>query len=85
MIDLTADSIACRDTPGWSTTSKVAANQWLASYQISFRWVATRIDTRKTDSSLSVTHTVTSAYKNENDAPVTATPAGNHTWPLNLR
>lgn len=84
MIHTTADSITFEDTPGWSTTSKVGVNEWLESYQVSFRWKVRRVGGNTTWTSPVVTHTLTSPYTDGSDRPANVNPAGSRSWQVPL-
>jgi hypothetical protein len=73
------------DEPGFSTNAKVAANEWLTSYDVYFRWkVRAKYGTRETWTSPVVHHRLVSPYNGSADGPVTATPAGDYEWVVNL-
>jgi hypothetical protein len=73
------------DEPGFSTTAKVAANEWLTSYDVYFRWTVQALyGTRDTWTSPEVHHSLASPYNGGLDGPVTATPAGDYEWTVNL-
>jgi hypothetical protein len=84
VITVTAGAISFQDTPGFSTTSKVAAGKWLDSYDVYFKWTVTDIATGQMWTSPEVHHTMTSAYNGGADSPVVRAPAGDAEWQVIL-
>ncbi|OQD51990.1 hypothetical protein BM536_036695 [Streptomyces phaeoluteigriseus] len=86
------NAITFNDDPGFSTTSKLTAGYWLASYSVSFRWKVARNTgafNRGAPAWTSgvVTHTLTSDFDPESPdapAPIRARAAGNRTWTVDL-
>ncbi|MFJ2582589.1 DUF4157 domain-containing protein [Kitasatospora aureofaciens] len=86
------NQIEFNDNPGFSTTAKMTSGYWLKSYSVSFRWKVAR-NTAPWNrgmpcwTSPEATHTLESAFdpaNPEQEAPITARPAGNFTWNVDL-
>jgi hypothetical protein len=80
--DQTDTQITFTDDPGWSTTSLIAAGQWLTAYAVDFRWRIRNRDTGAEWVSPTITHTLTCPYADGADAAISATPDGQQTWPI---
>nr|WP_234435096.1 MULTISPECIES: DUF4157 domain-containing protein [Streptomyces] len=92
VINDTQDRIEFNDNPGFSTTVAMTSGYWLKAYTVSFRWnVARNTGTWNRGmpcwTSPEVSHTLVSEFDPadpEKDAPITARPAGEFTWNIDL-
>jgi hypothetical protein len=77
--------IQFKDEPGYSTDRKVAAGEWLTSYEVSFRWVVTaKYGDGQTWTSPEVQHSLTSPYDGGKDAAVNVQVADGEEWEVDL-
>jgi hypothetical protein len=84
VITKTSQYIKFTDDPGFSTTTKIPSGHWLNWYKVFFRWKVKRKETGKEWTSPVVGHSIESTYDEGKDAPVTARPAGNTSWTVDL-
>ena len=88
-----ADRISFHDSPGFSGNMRMTNGYWLSSYEVRFRWkVRRKLGGRFTKNepfwtSDEMVHRVESVFDPQNPdapAPITADPAGNRTWNVEL-
>jgi hypothetical protein len=78
-------AISFKDEPGFSTTRKIDVGDWLADYDVYFRWVVTAKWSGDVWTSPEVHHRITSAHTADVDsAPVVHTAAGDVGWTVLL-
>lgn len=88
-IQTTPAAIVFNDDPGFSTTSAIGENSWLAEYEVRFRWRVRRRDVESQTwvSSPEMVHTLTSDF-DPDDPPqsdaIDHAAAGDHEWTVSL-
>jgi hypothetical protein len=83
VITVAQNAIEFYDGPGFGGTSAIEAGKWVTSYDVYFRWTVTDMD-GNSQTSPEVHHQMTSPYNGGADAPVTAVPAADMTWTVDL-
>ncbi|SCF17288.1 hypothetical protein GA0070558_13810 [Micromonospora haikouensis] len=89
VIQTTPAAIVFNDDPGFSTTSAIGENSWLAEYEVRFRWRVRRRDVESQTwvSSPEMVHTLTSDFDPDNPPQSDAidhAAAGDHEWTVSL-
>jgi hypothetical protein len=74
------DTINFHDNPGFSTGSRIQADQWLKWYKVFFRWKVKRKDTNSEWTSPEVSHSLDSPYNDGDDNSITTTSSPDATW-----
>jgi hypothetical protein len=84
VITVNNTAILFKDTPGFSTVTKIVSGDWLNSYDVYFRWIVTDKTSGNTWTSPEVHHQMASAYNGGADVAVTFAPHGEDQWEVDL-
>jgi len=83
-ITVTPNAIEFDDHPGFTTTSAIAVDDWLNTYNVHFQWRVRRRSTGQVWTSAPIHHSVVCPYDAGADVAVQSVLGGNQNWVVDL-